>query len=150
MEIDYAYKPKDNSKIARAMGRDLNISLKNAVIVCSRIKGMRLQKAMDLLNDVILLKKAIPFRKFTKGVGHRKGLGKNAVAKYPKRASFEILKVLKNLEKNSEYKGLNTEKLKIINATTLKGISRVKRKPRGRYKRRVTQLVNIQIIAKEI
>ncbi len=149
MEICYAYKPKDDSKIARAMGRDINISPKNAVIVCEKIKGMKIQKAITLLDEVVVMKKAIPFRRFTKSIGHRKGMGKNAIAKYPRRAAFEIIKVLKNLEKNAEYKGLNAEKMKIINATTLKGISRVKRKPRGRYQRRVTQLVNVQITAKE-
>ncbi|MEM2918914.1 MAG: 50S ribosomal protein L22 [Candidatus Altiarchaeota archaeon] len=150
MEIDYAYIPKEEKvKIARAMGRDLDISLKNAVIVCERIKGMELQKAKNLLSDVISLKRAIPFRRFKKNIAHKKGLGKDAIAKYPKKAAFEILKILNNLEKNSEYKGLNTEKLKIINAVTLKGISRVKRKPKGRYQRRVSQLVNIQITAKE-
>lgn len=151
MEIDYAYNPREEEKvkIVRAMGRDLNISLKNAVIVCERIKGMQLQKAKNLLNDVILLRKAIPFGRFKKNIAHKKGLKKDTIAKYPKKAAFEILKILNNLEKNSEYKGLNSEKLRIINAVTLKGISRVKRKPRGRYQRRVTQLVNIQITAKE-
>jgi large subunit ribosomal protein L22 len=141
--------PKDGSKIVKAMGRDLNISFKHAIVICDKLRGMPITQAMNLLQGVVSLKQTIPFRRFNKGVGHKKGLGKDKIGKYPKKAANEILKVLKNLETNSEYKGLDPEKLKIIHIQAQKGISRRKRKPKGRYQIWETQFVNVQVIAEE-
>lgn len=146
MELDYSVKVKEN-KISKAMGRDLNISFKQAVVICKKIKGMKLREAKEILQKTISLKEPLPFPKFNTGIGHRKG--KNKIAKYPQKASQEILKVLNNLEVNSEYKGLDPEKLKLIHIQAQRGLSRQKRKPKGRYKLWKTQLVNIQAIAKE-
>lgn len=150
MELKYSLALKDESKIAKAIGRDLNISFKDAVVICEKIRGMQVEKAKNLLEDVIKLKRAIPYRRFNKGIGHRKGLRrKEKIAKYPKKASGEILKILKNLETNSEYKGLNSENLKIIHMQAQKGVVRKRRKPKGRYKLWRTEYVNVQVIAKE-
>ncbi len=133
--------------MAKSMGRDLNIPFKQAVVVCDQLRGLKVAKAKQLLENVISLKKPVPFPKFNTGVGHRKG--KAGIGKYPKKTSQEILKILRNLETNSEYKGLDPEKLKIIHIQAQRGLSRQRRKPRGRYQVWETQLVNIQVMAKE-
>lgn len=147
MELNYSFKLEDESKIAKAIGRDLNIPFKPTVVICDRIRGLRVKEAKKLLQAVISLKRSIPFHRFTTGVGHRKG--DEGIGKYPKKACQEILTLLKNLETNFEYKGLDSEKLKIIHIQALRGISRRRRKPKGRYKLWKTQLVNIQVMAKE-
>jgi large subunit ribosomal protein L22 len=149
MELQYSLKPEDESKLVKGMGRDLNISFKHAVVVCDKLRGMQLTDAVNLLEAVIALEKTIVFRKFNKGVGHRRGLGKENIGKYPKKAAGEILKVLRNLEANADYKGLDVKKLRITHLQALKGIARRRRKPRGRWAIWRTQLVNVQAVAEE-
>lgn len=150
MELEYAFKPEDESRIAKAMGRGANISFKHAVVICDKLRGMNLGDAVELLEAVVALEKTIPFRRFNTGVSHRKGLSKDKVAKYPKKAAGEIRNVLRNVEANAEYKGLDIERLKIINIQANKGIARKRRKPKGRWRMWKTQLVSIQVIAQEI
>lgn len=150
MELKYAFKPEDESRIAKAMGRDLNISFKHSVVICDKLHDMELRDAMELLEAVVAIKKSIPFKRFNTGVSHRKGIGKGKIAKYPKKAAGEILSVLRNVEANAEYKGLDTERLRIINIQANKGVTRKRRKPRGRWRIWRTQFVSIQAVAKEV
>ncbi|RLI86697.1 MAG: 50S ribosomal protein L22 [Candidatus Altiarchaeales archaeon] len=149
MELKYAFKPEDESKIAKAIGRDINISFKHAVVICDKIRGMGLGDAIKLLEAVVALEKSISFKRFNTGISHRKGLGKDNIAKYPQKAAGEILNVLRGVETNADYKGLDTERLKIINIQANKGIARRRRKPRGRWQIWRSQLVSIQVIAQE-
>jgi len=149
MEFKYSQKPKDESKLAKGMGIGLNMSFKHSVTVCERIRNMELSKAINLLESVISRERAIPFKRFRRGVGHRRGDGKETIAKYPKKASSEILKVLRNVEANADYKGLDTEKLKLTHIEAHKGARRRRIKPKGRWKLWRTELVHIQAIARE-
>ena len=149
MKLHYSLKPKDESRIVKGMGRDLNISFKHAVVICDKLRGMMLMDAIKLLEAVIALERTIPFKKFKKGIGHRRGMGKENTGKYPKKAASEILNVLRNLETNADYKGLDPEKLRIIHIQALKGIARLRRKPKGRWAIWRSQLVNVQAIAEE-
>jgi large subunit ribosomal protein L22 len=149
MELKYSRKIEDESIVAKAMGADLNISFKSSVAICDKLKGMRLADGISLLEAVIALEKSIPFRRYSKGIGHRPNSEEFKVGKYPKKAAYEFLKILRNLEANAEFKGLNTENLKIIHVASQKGRSIKKTAPKGRWKRWLTQLVNIQVIAEE-
>jgi large subunit ribosomal protein L22 len=149
MELQYSLKPKDESKLVKGMGRDMNISLKHAVVVCDKLRGMKLTDAISLLEAVVALEKTIVFRRFNKGIGHRGGLGKENIGKYPMKAAGEILNVLRNLEANADYKGLDAKNLRITHLQALKGIARRRRKPKGRWAVWRSQLVNVQAVAEE-
>ena len=149
MEIRYAFKPKDLTNIARGMGRDLDISFKHAVEISTRLNGMMVNDAIKLLEGVISLEQVIPFRKYKKGVGHRKGLRGYNLGRYPKKAAGEIFKIINNVVSNANYKGLDAEKLKIVNIQALKGVSRLRRKQKGRHRTIRRQFVHVQITAKE-
>ncbi|MCX6707825.1 MAG: hypothetical protein NT001_06870 [Candidatus Woesearchaeota archaeon] len=71
----YSYSHQDYNKetMSRAVGRDLNISTKQSIEICNFLRGMNIPMAKTILNDVMELKAAVPFRRFTNGVGHRKG-----------------------------------------------------------------------------
>jgi len=112
----YSVTDLNPEKTAKASGRDLKVSLKNAKEVCRTIKGMKLDEAKNLLRQVIIKKTAIPFRRYKKKAGHRRGLQKAYAGKYPIRASKSILRVLEGAEANAEFKGLDTERLRIIHA----------------------------------
>jgi len=113
---------------------------------------MRLESAKNYLNDVISLKKAVPFKRFNKKVAHRRNIDGWDAGRYPKKASMAILRLLNNLEKNAEYKGLEVENLMIKHASASKGHVTKSYFPRamGRstLKRRIT--TNIELLAKEI
>ena len=148
MKLKYSFRFEDESDIAKGVGRDLDISFKHAVVICDAIRGMRLDKAVELLDGVGKLEKVIPFKKFNTGVGHKSGDVK--VGKYPQKASKAIQKVLKEVEANADYKGLDTDNLKITHASAQKGRSRIGIRPKGRWKRWRLQCVHVFIAAKEM
>ena len=119
--VKYAYKTEDNSKTARSMGRSLKISPKHAVEICRTIRGMEVEKAKNYLKEVIEMKKAVPFKRHNKKVGHRKELKGWPSGRYPVKAATQILKILENAESNAEYKGMDNENLKIEHSSSHRG-----------------------------
>ena len=119
--VGYAYKPKDELNSAKAMGYEMDISFKHAVEICRVLKGKRIDEAIRYLEEVVAMKRPVPFKKHKKKVAHRSGLEKWYAGRYPVKAAKHILKVLKNLKANAEYKGLEVEKLVITHAQAKKG-----------------------------
>ncbi|MHC1585378.1 MAG: 50S ribosomal protein L22 [Candidatus Syntropharchaeia archaeon] len=111
----------DPDTTAKAMGYELPISPKHAVEICTEIRGKRVEEAKKYLQDVIDLKKPVPFRRHKKKVGHRRGLRKWYAGRYPKKACSAILKVIENAEANAEYKDLDKDKLRIVHISVKKG-----------------------------
>jgi large subunit ribosomal protein L22 len=147
MELRYSI-PVDEGAV-KAMGRDMNVSFKDMIIVAETIRGMRLAEAIRLLEDVKAKKKPIQYRRFQAGIGHRKG-NQPKIAKYPVKAASYALEVLENLQGNAEFKGLDPENVSIIHSQAQHGVSRPRRKPKGRYKVRETEFVHLQVVGREI
>ncbi len=120
-KINYAFTDDDKTKTAKALGRSLKISPKHAVEICNKIRGMKVENAKNYLEDVIEMKKAVPFKKHNKKVGHRRGLDGWPTGRYPVKAATQILEVLKSAEANAEYKGIDTENIKIMHISSHKG-----------------------------
>jgi len=141
----------DPARTAIASGRDLRISYKHAVEICSALKGLHIDKARQLLEDVIAMKRPIPFRRYFGKVGHRRGLSGWAAGRYPVKAARAILEVLNNAEANAEYKGLDTSRLWIVHAAAHKGIKIRKYIPRafGRATPYFQELVHVEIALEE-
>ncbi len=110
----YSIQGLDPDRTAIASGRDLRISPKAAREICHYIKGMRLDKAKDTLQEVVELKRPVPYRRHKKKVAHRKGVEGFDAGRFPQKAAGEILKLLDSVEANAEFKGLYTDRLKII------------------------------------
>lgn len=147
--VDYAYKPQDETKAAKAMGYEMPISFKHAVEICRAIRGKKIAEARKILEDVIEMRKPIPFKKYKRKVGHRSGLEKWYAGRYPQKAAKYVLKVLKNLEANAEYKGLEKENLVIVHAQAKKGrvIRRYIPRAFGRATPMFQQLTTVELIA---
>lgn len=120
-KIKYAYQDEYEGKTAKAAGRALKISPKHAVEICSAIRGMYLEEAQGYLEEVIEMTRPVPFKRHNKKVGHKRGLEGWPTGRYPVKASTQILEVLKNAEANAEYKGLDTENLKIVHISSHRG-----------------------------
>jgi large subunit ribosomal protein L22 len=143
-KIKYAFKA-DPKKTAKSSIKNEKVSHKDAIEICKFIKGMKINNAIKYLTAVIELKKAIPYKRFNKDQAHRKGIG---AGKYPKQTSTIIIKLLKNIKNNADNKGLDPDKLKIINAQANKGV--VHYRGARMFGRRYSKSANINIIAEEI
>ena len=147
--VRYAYEPEDATRAARAMGYELDISFKHAVELCRAIKGMKIDQAIRFLEEVAELKRVVPFKKHDKKVPHKRGLSKWYAGRYPQKAAKHLLKVLKNLDANAEYKGIEKERLIITHAQAKKGRVLKRYMPRafGRATPRFKQLTTVEFIA---
>src|SRR3989338_2879916 len=110
MSNKYSINNFDAEHMARALGNSLPISTKHSIEICSFIRNKSLNEAKKILSLVVQHKKAIPFRRFNKGIGHKKIVGPG---RYPENASSEIIKLLESVEANAQFKGLNTSNLTI-------------------------------------
>lgn len=148
----YSIKGLDPDRTAIASGRDLRISPKAAREICHLIRGMRLEKAKDTLLEVMELKRPVPYLRHKKKVAHRSGVEGFAAGRFPEKSAGEILKVLDQVEANAEFKGLYTDRLKIIHISSHRG--RVIRNyiPRafGRSTPHFNQLTHVEVAVGEI
>ena len=148
----YAYNEDVNeAKTARAMAKSLKISPKHCVEICNALRGMDVDKAIIYLNDVIDMKKSVPFKRHNKKVGHRKGQEGWPSGRYPVKAATQILRVLENAIANAEYKGMDTERLVIEHISSHRGIVIRGAIPRafGRVTPFNTPTTHIQIVLQE-
>ena len=148
----YSITDMDVEKTAKASGRELRVSPKHAREVCRTIKGMKVEQAKDYLNQVIMKKKPVPFRRFNKKVGHRHGLEKAFAGRYPVNAARQVLNVLEGAEANAEYEGLDLERLKIIHASAYPGMKIKRFTPRafGRSSPRFNTLSHVELVLEEM
>lgn len=116
--MTYNYSKQIEGNHAKAVGVALPISRKRSVEICSTLRGMRLEKAKTLLENVIALKIPIAYKRYNSDVAHRAGM---SAGRYPKDTAKQILLVLKNAEANAQNVGLSTSKLVIAHAGAQQG-----------------------------
>ena len=149
---DYSQKVKGDT-IAKAKANELNMSPKHSIEIATFIRHQRVNDAIAYLNEVVKLKKAIPFRKFNRNVAHKRGLPGNWDAgRYPVKASKAYIKVLESVKKNAEYLGLDAENLEIIHASANRGRAQKAFFPRamGRATPKVRESVNVEVVVREV
>ena len=150
--IDYSQKISGDN-IAKAKANELNMSPKHSIEIATFIRHQRVNDAISYLNDVVGLKKAIPFRRFNRNVAHKRGLPGNWDAgRYPVKASKAYIRVLESVKKNAEYIGLDADNLEIIHVSANRGRAQKSFFPRamGRATPKVRESVNIEVIVREV
>ena len=149
--FDYAFQNYDATKHVRSSLREKDISHKHAREIAVAIKGLSIEKARDYLQAVINKQRAIAFGRYKNQVGHRSDPGMMS-GRYPQKSAKEFIKVLDNLESNAEYKGMDLDRLKIINATVHKGVLVKRFTPRamGRATPKNNVLTHVELVAQEI
>jgi len=130
--------------LATIHGKNLPISTKVSIEICSFIRNRNLQKAKLVLESVLKKKRAVPYKRHNTHVAHKPG--KIAAGRYPQKAAREILNLLNGAEANAEHKGLDSKKLMISMIKANQG-SKIWRP--GRIARRVFKRTNIDIEVKE-
>jgi large subunit ribosomal protein L22 len=134
------------------MGMELHISPKHAREICRTLRGMRANLARTYLEDVIALKRAIPFKRYRRNVAHRHGLVGWDAGRYPEKAAKAVLNVLDNALANAEYKGMESDKMRILHAGTKKGRTIQGWMPRamGRATPKNTETVSVEMVLTEV
>jgi large subunit ribosomal protein L22 len=149
---DYSQNVRGDT-VAKVKANELNVSPKHSIEIAGFIRHKRVNDAIAYLNDVVRLKKAVPFRYFNRNVAHKRGLPGNWDAgRYPVKASKEYIRILESVKKNAEYLGLDAENLEIIHASANRGRAQKAFFPRamGRASPKVRESVNIEIIVREV
>ena len=151
MHFGYSFQNYDKTKHVRASLREKTISHKHAREIAVAIKGMPIEKARNFLQAVVNKERAVPFRRYNNEVGHKADTGVMS-GRYPKKAATEFSRLLDNLESNAEYKGMDLDRLKIINATVHKGrkIQRFIPRAQGRATPKIDILTHVELVAREV
>jgi large subunit ribosomal protein L22 len=130
-------KPKVKKTEAFVNMSSLPISTKHSIAICKFINGKKIEDAIKDLEQVVVLKKAVPM----KGeIPHRKGM---MSGRYPKNASLQFIKMLKSLSGNANANGLENPRIS-------EAIANLARRPYGNFGRVKRKRTHVKIIVKEI
>jgi large subunit ribosomal protein L22 len=143
-EYKYSFQNFNKELMSRAVGRDLEISSKQSIEICNYLRHRKLQQAKRTLERVMEKKQAIPFTRFTNGLGHRPG--KMSSGRYPIKASTAILNLLESVEANAQTKGLNTGELEIVHISAQRAARPMHY---GRHHGRQFKRTHIEIVVQE-
>ncbi|MDH7517360.1 MAG: 50S ribosomal protein L22 [Candidatus Thermoplasmatota archaeon] len=139
----------DPDKTAKAYGYELHCSVKDSRNIAHAIKGMKVEEAKKYLEDVIAMKRNIPTIYHKGKRSHQKASGP---ASFPRKAAEYMLKTIKNAENNAEYKGFDTENMKISHISAYNGriIKGMTPRAHGRATDKNETTTNIEIILEEV
>ena len=129
---------------ARALGKNMPISWKDATEIGRFIKGDTTEKAENKLEKVIEKELPVPMTKFDSDAGHKSGAGDSG--KYPVKAAKHILELVQEAQANAEHQGLNTGALHIDNVITNQGTEYA---TPGRFRGEKTKAAHVNIIVGE-
>lgn len=141
--------------MAKARGTHVRVHYKHCREIANAIKGKLVGKAKQYLNEVLEYKSAIPFTKYTGGIG-RHAVGKQYKAcgdkvSWPQKATKTFLDLLTNIESNATSKGLDLEKVTITHANCNQAPKMRRRTYRahGRINAYLSCPAHIQLIGEE-
>jgi ribosomal protein L22 len=112
-------------------GRSLPISVKQGVAICNLIRGKNPEKAINILEEVIKMKKAVPM---TGEIPHRKGKGMMS-GRYPIKATENFILLLKSVKANAIANEMEIENCIIKECKTNTAPRPYKRFGKGKIKR---------------
>lgn len=125
---------------AKAVGRSLSISFKQAVVITHVLRGKLLPTAKAILTRAIAMKDPIPYFRFNHNIGHR--AGKQGPGRYPVQSSKAILDLLASAEANATAKGLAADTLMVSTILAQKG----PRTWRAGRRRRSAKRTHVEVI----
>ena len=141
MAYHYSFQNYDKEKMARAHATNLPISLKKTVETLNYIRGKKVSSIINFLERVQEQKAVVPYRRYNQEMAHRRGKG-IAAGGYPISVAADVLKVLKNAQKNASEQEISGD-LYIVAASARKGASRYHA---GRYMGRKQKSTNVEIV----
>lgn len=139
---------KEEKKIVKkeevvAKGLNLHTSLKHSMYLSRFVKRKSIDAALHDLGEVIALRKVVPF----KGeIPHRSAPGVMS-GRYPRVASEEFIRVLKNLKGNAIAHGLDLDRTRITYASASWAVRPLRRG--GRKAKRINLVVKAREMKQE-
>ena len=142
----------DPDKTVKASLREEDISFKHTREIANHIKGMLVDRAKEYLEDVVAMKRSVPFKRYNKNVGHRSDLKGWDSGRYPVKAAESVLNLLESLEKNATNKGLEVDRLLVIHAAAQRGrkVKRIFSRAHGSTSPKVKTLTHLELVAEEV
>ncbi|MBS3139410.1 50S ribosomal protein L22 [Candidatus Woesearchaeota archaeon] len=95
---------------AKAKSTDLSVSFKHSVEISKAIRYKNTNAARQILQNVVDMKRAIPFKTYKQNVAHKRTM---MAGRYPEKAARAFLRLINSVEANAQFKGLNASNLKI-------------------------------------
>lgn len=118
------------------------ISTKHCIEISRFLRYKDTTAAKKILESVILLKQAVPFKRFNRDMGHKAGM---AAGRFPQKAAKEFLRLVNSVEANAQVKGLNASGLKIVKLLANKAAIPMT----GGRQRSATKRTNLEIVVAE-
>lgn len=142
--MGYTARPEEENT-AKSIGKEIPISPKKSVEVCRALRGMNVEDAKELLEEVIEKRRIIPYRRYRKTISHKKG---GVAGGYPVRVAKAVLKVLEDAQSNAELNELDPEamRIEVIAAHRGRRTEGFKPRARGRSTKWDKETVNIEVI----
>jgi len=139
----------DPDTTAKALGRERTISPKLAREVAGMVRGMKVDKAIQALEDVVALKRPVPLKRYNKRVSHKQGVGPG---RYPEKVAKAFLNIIQSAVANAEYKGLDVDSMVLRTITVSRGRTIPGHMPRahGRATQWNQETVNLEVIIEEV
>jgi large subunit ribosomal protein L22 len=142
------------SKIAKAMTTNANISLKYSTEISKQISGKHVDKMLAWLERILTHEEYLPLKRYHKKVAHRKGDAQKGVksGRYPEKAVKAFIGLLESVKNNADFKGLDADKLIIIHAFASMGVGRQTHQSKGKIggKARRKNSTHIEVIVSEV
>ena len=155
MAPKYSKKPDNKDKAAKASGSHIRVHFKHCREIANAIKGKSVVAAKTYLENVLQYKDAIPFTKYTGGIGRHSAAKKyktpgDKVA-WPQKATKTFLDLLTNIASNSVAKGLEPSKVTLTHANCNQAPKMRRRTYRahGRINAYMSCPAHIQLIGEE-
>lgn len=124
--MPYTVQPKE--RYAKAFGRNMRISGKNAVLICRVIRNKKLKVAKKLLEDLTAKRRDLDGKYYTTTVAG-------------------ILNLLKSCEKNADFQNLDRERL-FVHASAHQGSIMRRRRRKSAFGSRM-KMANVEIFLVE-
>lgn len=149
MAYGYAAQNVDPDTTSKAAGREIPVKPKFGINVARFVKGKSVKEAKAYLEDVIALKRSIPFKTHKRHVKHRRDI--SGPGQYPVSVCKAFLRVISDAESNAEYKGLDPDNMYVWHAVCHKGEGQPGFMPRaqGRATAWEKSTSHIEIVLKE-
>lgn len=138
----YGYTRETGKNEAKAVGLALPISYKHTVEVCNFVRGKPIEQAKRLLDEVIKMKRAIPYRVFNLEMAHNRAVGSG---RFPIKTCKHVRAVIESAEANAQHKGLSVANLVVTHLAPQKA----GRTLRFGRQRRETKRTHLEIIVGE-
>ena len=134
---------KNPEHYAVASAKNLPFSTKHGIVISDFLRYKTIEQSKKLLEEVVVLKRAVPFKRFYHNMGHKAGMSSGRM---PQKAAKFFLLLLKSVEANAHAKGLNSTNLKITRLLA----NRASVPLTGGRRRVATKRTHLEIEVKEV